>query len=331
MHARRPCTVRSLLGGVDRLLGMQDALLGEFMDTKTILFYTCSVILSLALTSTQRTASARLPIFLALTLNVLVEKAITTLLLRNGGPQDGTGAESVHVWLWASRRLFGTIGLLALLHALAFHTDLGKKTVAMLGEVKQLQKQGTEEMLAQLRDLLEQQKRREQSRRTREVNRDIVHSALSRHRRASKSPSPARVHDRAAAREGFAARPNKSPVRGCALPTEVAPPPPPPPQLLERGSTAATLVLGDEIVNGGGLSLERPESRASDEASCELTRPNLANLDELTATTSGPTGRGSITPARKAPNRRHSQSTEDLTPSRRSERIAKQKCSSTGR
>jgi hypothetical protein len=86
-----------------------------------------------------------------------------------------------------------------------------------------------------------------------------------------------------------------------------------------------------EIVNGGGLSLERPESRASDEASCEQTRANLANLDELTATTSGPTGRGSITPARKAPNRRHSQSTEDLTPSRRSERIAKQKCSSTGR
>jgi len=32
----------------------------------------------------------------------------------------------------------------------------------MLGEVKQLQKQGTEEMLAQLRDLLEQQKRREE-------------------------------------------------------------------------------------------------------------------------------------------------------------------------
>ena len=321
--------MRSLLGGVDRLLGLQDALLGEFMDTKTILFYTCSVLLSLALTSTQRTSSARLPIFLALTLNVLVEKAITTLLLRNGGPQDGTGAERVHVWLWASRRLFGTIGLLALLHALAFHTDLGKKTVAMLGEVKQLQKQGTEEMLAQLRDLLEQQKRREDSRRTREVNREIVHSALSRHRRASKSPSPARVHDKAAAREGFAARPNKSPVRGCVLPAEAPPPPPPPPQL-EHGSTAATLVLGDEIVNGGGLSLERPESRASDEASCELTRANLANLDELTATTSGPTGRGSITPARKAPNRRHSQSTEDLTPSRRSERIAKQKCSSTG-
>ena len=328
MHPRRPCTVRSLLGGVDRLLGLQDALLGEFMDTKTILFYTCSVLLSLALTSTQRTSSARLPIFLALTLNVLVEKAITALLLRNGGPQDGTGAERVHVWLWASRRLFGTIGLLALLHALAFHTDLGKKTVAMLGEVKQLQKQGTEEMLAQLRDLLEQQKRREDSRRTREVNREIVHSALSRHRRASKSPSPARVHDKATAREGFAARPNKSPVRGCVLPTEAPPPPPPPP--LEHGSTAATLVLGDEIVNGGGLSLERPESRASDEAGCELTRANLANLDELTATTSGPTGRGSITPARKAPNRRHSQSTEDLTPSRRSERIAKQKCSSTG-
>ena len=35
MHPHRPCIVRSLLGGVDRLLGLQDALLGEFMDTKS--------------------------------------------------------------------------------------------------------------------------------------------------------------------------------------------------------------------------------------------------------------------------------------------------------
>ena len=98
-----------------------------------------------------------------------------------------------------------------------------------------------------------------------------MHSALSRHRRASKSPSPARVHAKAAAREGLAARPNKSPVRGCAKPTEAAAPPPP---LLEHASTAETVVLGDKMVGGGGLSLERPESRASDqapdEASCEL-------------------------------------------------------------
>ena len=40
MHTRRACAVRSLLGGVDRLLGLQEALLGEFMDTKTFLFYT---------------------------------------------------------------------------------------------------------------------------------------------------------------------------------------------------------------------------------------------------------------------------------------------------
>ena len=116
------------------------------------------------------------------------------------------------------------------------------------------------------------------------MNREIVHSALSRHRRASKSPSPARVHAKAAAREGLAARPNKSPVRGCAKPTEVAPPPPP----LEHASTAETVVLGDKMVGGGVLSLERPESRASDqasdEASCELLTLTLTPTLTLTLT-----------------------------------------------
>ena len=65
---------QGLLGGLDRLLNIQGALLGEFMDMKTIIFYTCAVLLSLALTSTPRSSAARFPIFCCLTLNVLIEK-----------------------------------------------------------------------------------------------------------------------------------------------------------------------------------------------------------------------------------------------------------------
>lgn len=54
---------RTLLGGLDQLLSAQSVIFGEFMDLKTIVFYTCAVLLGLALTSTPRTAAARLLIF----------------------------------------------------------------------------------------------------------------------------------------------------------------------------------------------------------------------------------------------------------------------------
>lgn len=122
-------------------------------------------------------------------------------------------------------------------------------------------------------------------------------------------------------------RPSKSPVRGAPQPAEAVPPPPD----FERAGTSQTVVgLVDDATArgealGGSLSLdgERPDSRASQDVVCELTRANLAEFATQT------TGRSSLTPARKA-TRRHSHSTEDVTPTRRSERIAKQKRSSTG-
>ena len=71
---------QSLLGGLDRLLALQSTLLGDFMDIKSLVFYVAAVILSLSLTSTPRTAAARLPLFLVLSLNVL---ALTTTLRLN--------------------------------------------------------------------------------------------------------------------------------------------------------------------------------------------------------------------------------------------------------
>ena len=69
---------RSLLGGLDRLLNLQGSLLGEFIDVKSVIFFTCSVFLTLALTATPRTSNARLPIFLLLTANTLLEKLVAT-------------------------------------------------------------------------------------------------------------------------------------------------------------------------------------------------------------------------------------------------------------
>lgn len=62
---------RALLGGVDQLISLQTAIFGDFMDLKTIIFYSCAVLLALALTSTNRSAAARLKIFTVLCVKAL--------------------------------------------------------------------------------------------------------------------------------------------------------------------------------------------------------------------------------------------------------------------
>ena len=68
----------TLLGGLDRVLSLQGSVLGEFLDIKTLFFYTCAVMLCLALTATPRTSGVRLPIFALLTLNLILEKLLAT-------------------------------------------------------------------------------------------------------------------------------------------------------------------------------------------------------------------------------------------------------------
>ena len=50
------------------------------MDVKTIVFYTCAVLLGLALTSTPRSSAARFPIFCCLTINVFLEKLLVSFV-----------------------------------------------------------------------------------------------------------------------------------------------------------------------------------------------------------------------------------------------------------
>ena len=103
-----------------------------------------SVVSTVALTSTPRTASARLPIFCALTGNVIVEKMISGFFLTASGSK-GAGAAAAHRWLWRARKLVVIIAMLLLARSFLFHTDVGKKAVAMLSELKAMQRQDSQE------------------------------------------------------------------------------------------------------------------------------------------------------------------------------------------
>merc|ERR1740115_402382 len=86
------------------------------MDVKSTIFFTCTILLTVALTSTTRTAKARLRIFGVLTANVLLEKMIVSMLAPGGGG-DGTDVAFVMGWLWRCRKTACIIAGIVLLHA----------------------------------------------------------------------------------------------------------------------------------------------------------------------------------------------------------------------
>lgn len=169
---------RSMIGGLERVLSLQGSLLGEFLDIKTIVFYVCAVLLSLALTATPRTATARLPIFAMLTINVILERLLASYL---GGA--AASPETLHSVLSMCRRLTSTVCVVTLAYAALHHTDVGKRTLSALDELKTLHKQTTQ----QLQDKLDRLEKEAAAHRSRDSTLAALQSAAlrSRHRRTS--------------------------------------------------------------------------------------------------------------------------------------------------
>jgi hypothetical protein len=97
--------------------------------SQAVFFYTCAVLLALALTATPRTANARLPIFGLLTANLCLEKVLATCLLPHAAPP-----ETLHAWSALCRRLAVSAAAAALGYVALHHTDVGKKTLSALDE-----------------------------------------------------------------------------------------------------------------------------------------------------------------------------------------------------
>ena len=141
----------TLLGGLDRVLSLQGSVLGEFLDIKTLFFYTCAVMLCLALTATPRTAGARLPIFALLTLNLILEKLLATFIF-----SASAQPESLHGWIAMCRRLVMVSSVSLLAYAVLHHTDVGKRTLSALDELKAMHQKQSDEMQERL-DRLEKE------------------------------------------------------------------------------------------------------------------------------------------------------------------------------
>ncbi len=186
---------RSLLGGLDRLIGLQTALLGEFMDVRSVVFFVCAIVLTLALSSSRRTSAARLPALVLLTANVLLEKLLSSLLLHQGGAIAGAApvveAELVMLWVWRMRKLVFTLVCLTMAFSAITYRDLGQQAVLLLEELKLVHRNDSEELLDKI-------KRLEDSTAALRSQRDtaaaLLRSTMKRiHRRASSSPLSPRL------------------------------------------------------------------------------------------------------------------------------------------
>ena len=308
---------QTLIGGLDRVLGLQQALLGDFMDIKSVVFYCCAVLLALGLTSTPRTSSARLPLFAVLSLNAFAEKLVGGYVLRwvLGAPQ-----ETVHLAIATMRRLAALGGAACLARSVLRHVDVGRRTLSSLDELKHMQRQASDELADKLAKLEAQAAAFARARilhRQRDAASATAKSVLLQAARRRHSPgrafSPSYRHASppsstgAGSEGGGSGRASHSPKAAKAAasspPREESPEPPPPPPPLVQLPSAVCL---------------RPESVATEANDAAVPPPPCGAAEEAAAPKSAPKSR----PRASRRSSVGSTASDALTPTRRSTRIA---------
>ena len=177
---------QSLIGGLDRVLTLQQTLVGDMMDITSIVFYVCAVGLAFGLTATARTAPARLHLFTILSLNALLEKALAGYLL----PLLGVSShETLHLITLSLRRCSALLGGAVLVRAALRHVDLARRTLNSIDELKQLQKQSADELAAMLAKIEQKAAAARAACRVRDAAASRTRQALIIARRPSYSPA----------------------------------------------------------------------------------------------------------------------------------------------
>ncbi|GCC40662.1 hypothetical protein chiPu_0024742 [Chiloscyllium punctatum] len=114
-----------------RLAYLQQFLLLETGTVHTLAYYLAAFLSAFLTTCTQRTSSARLTLFLLLSLSVYVERG---LYASEQGPQE-TGlqyTERVYALVWLLRKLVAIVGTLLLVYSAATYQDVARQNRELL-------------------------------------------------------------------------------------------------------------------------------------------------------------------------------------------------------
>ncbi|OWF35096.1 uncharacterized protein LOC110443361 [Mizuhopecten yessoensis] len=125
----------------DKVTKLQTMVLGEFSGFYSMIYYTVSVIMSYLLTSSQRTASARFWLFGILTIGIIAERAMVSIL--NGAssfhvdiPMETDLEEMVYTNQWLCRKVCGGLALVILAIFAYRYRDINTINNELLMDIK---------------------------------------------------------------------------------------------------------------------------------------------------------------------------------------------------
>ncbi|XP_039266107.2 uncharacterized protein LOC120341632 [Styela clava] len=129
----------------DRVAVLQKTVLGEFSSIYTFGFYVGSTLMAYILTSTTRTSSARVWLFLILMMNAAAERMITYYYVNpiDGNTSFASGSlsamvpELIYEQTWLCRQVFSGFALLVLLLSVCRYKDYNRINNSLLNEIKQ--------------------------------------------------------------------------------------------------------------------------------------------------------------------------------------------------
>ncbi|XP_002131539.2 uncharacterized protein LOC100176859 [Ciona intestinalis] len=127
----------------DRVAALQKTVLGEFTSVYTFGFYVGAAFLAYIMTSTSRTGSARIWLFILITLNFVTERAVVNYhlapTLSSAGSmyvENTVLPETVYDSMWMCRKIYTCIALFTMFICIIRYKDYNKINYNLLNEIK---------------------------------------------------------------------------------------------------------------------------------------------------------------------------------------------------
>lgn len=138
-HAQQQKTMFSetfdhIFESVERLANLQTMLLGEFIGLQSIAFYFVAIIVCYLFTSTPRTCTARLPLFIGLTLLIITERMYVEWRVSFTNKTFTT--EQIHDQIWTLRKCFLSLAIIGLGICIARYKDFNKINYSILQDIQ---------------------------------------------------------------------------------------------------------------------------------------------------------------------------------------------------
>lgn len=130
-HREMDSANRRVRDTLEQITSLQKTLATEFFDVHTLTFYLVTVVLAYLLTSATRTSSARMWIFLCLTLMFAFERMLVTGHFNFKG-YSSSDLEGLGMQVWILRRFFLCVSCLLLMWTAYSHRDYTRMNFAML-------------------------------------------------------------------------------------------------------------------------------------------------------------------------------------------------------